>query len=167
MVLDKHAPIKSKKIHTRFTSEGLSKAIMCRSKLRNRYTKWPSREDSVAFKKWENYCNNLSRKIKNYFTKIASKGVTGNKNFWNAVKPFLTSKGFIYNNDITINFNNWTITDDKELSKIFNKYINIVQNSTGTAPAKISSKYKPNNDKLVVEEIVKTWKPRKYQINWR
>ena len=51
MVLDKHAPIKSKKIHLRFTSDGLSKAIMCRYKLRNRYTKWPSREDFAAFKK--------------------------------------------------------------------------------------------------------------------
>ena len=58
------------------------------------------------------------------------------------VKPFLTSKGFLHIEDTAINFDNRTITDEKELSKIFNKYhINIVQNTTGTAPVKISSKY--------------------------
>ena len=34
------------------------------------------------------------------------------------------------------------ITDDKELSKIFNEYnTNIVKNTTGTAPVKVSSQY--------------------------
>ena len=47
-------------------------------------------------------------------------GVTGNNDFWNAVKPFLTSKGFLHNDDIAMNFDNRTITDDKELSKTFN-----------------------------------------------
>ena len=57
------------------------------------------------------------------------------------------------------------MTDNEELSKLFNKYyINIVQNTTGTAPVKISSKYEPNN-KLVAEEVINTWKPPNYQIN--
>ena len=151
MVLDKHAPMKSKKFkgnHAPFMSKELSKAIMNRSSLRNVYTKWPSRENFLPFKKRKNYCNNLSKKIKrNYFTKIPSKGVTGNKDFWNAVKPFLTPKGFLHNDDIAINFGNRTKTDDKELYKIFNKYyINIVQNTTGTAPVMVGSKYEPNND---------------------
>ena len=49
------------------------------------------------------------------------------------------------------------MTDKEELSKLFNNYyINIVQNTTGTAPVKKSSKYEPNNDKLVVEEVINT-----------
>ena len=109
-------------------SKELSKVIMNRSKLRSRYTKWPSRENFLVFKKKKNYCHNLSKKIKrNYFTKIASKGETGSKDFWNTIKPFLTSKGFLHNDDIAINFDKRTITDDKELPKIFNEhYINIV-----------------------------------------
>ena len=51
-----------------------------------------------------------------------------------------TSKGFLHNDDKATNFDNRTITDDKELSKIFNKYY-IVQNTTGTATIKISSNY--------------------------
>ena len=44
------------------------------------------------------------------------------------------------------------------MSKIFNEYyINIVQNTTSTASVKRSSKYELNNDKLVVEEIFKTY----------
>ena len=48
-----HAPLKSKKIrgnHAPFMSKELSKAIISRSKLKNRYTKWPSRENFLAFK---------------------------------------------------------------------------------------------------------------------
>ena len=48
MVLDKHATIKSNKIRgnrTPFMSKELSKAIMNRFKLRNRYTKWPPCEN--------------------------------------------------------------------------------------------------------------------------
>ena len=70
MVLDKHVPIKSKKIrenHVTFMSKELSKAIMNRSKLRNRYTKWPSCENFLAFKKRNNICNNLSQKLKKEF----------------------------------------------------------------------------------------------------
>ena len=76
----------------------LSKGIMNGSKFRNRYIKSPCRENFLAFKKKKNYCKNSSKKIKrNYFTKIASKRATGNKDFWNAVKSFLTCKGFLYN----------------------------------------------------------------------
>ena len=104
MLLNEHAHIKSQKNrgdHPPFMSKELSKAIMNRSKLRNRYTKWPSCENFVAFKKQNNFCNNLSKKIKrNYFTKIASKRVTGNQDSSNAVKRFLTPKGFLHNDDI-------------------------------------------------------------------
>ena len=41
---------------------------------------------------------------RNYFTKIVSKAVSGTKDFWNAVKPCLTSEGFIHNDDVAIKF---------------------------------------------------------------
>ena len=81
----------------------LSKAIMNRSKLKSRYTKWPSRENFLAFEKQKNICKNLNKKTKkNYFSKITSNGVMGNKQFWNTVEPFLTSKGFLHNEDIAL-----------------------------------------------------------------
>ena len=57
------------------------------------------------------------RRKRNYFTKTVSKRVTGNKDLWNAVKPFLISKDFPHNGNIVINFDNRTITEDKELYK--------------------------------------------------
>ena len=41
--------------------------------------------------------------------------VTGNKDYWNAVKQFLTYKGFLHTDDIAINFGNRNKTNDKEL----------------------------------------------------
>ena len=56
----------------------------------------------------------------------------GSKKFWSTVKPFLSSKGFIHNNDITIEIENKIIEDDSELTKTFNShYINIVKSTTG------------------------------------
>ena len=132
MSLNEHAHIKSKKKkknrgdHPPFMSKELSKAIMNRPKLRNRYTKWPSCENFLVFKKQNNFCYNFSKKIKrNYFTKISSKRVTGNKDFWNAVKPFLTPKGFLHNDDIAINFDNRNYgTKFGEINKIMIKHLN-------------------------------------------
>ena len=53
--------------------------------------------------------------MKNYLEKLTEKGWTTNKSFWKFMKPFLTNKGFIGNNDVTLihknkiifNENNW------------------------------------------------------------
>ena len=52
---------------------------MKRSKFRNRCIKWLSRGRFLAFKKQNNYCNNLSKKINRNFTKTVRKRVTENK----------------------------------------------------------------------------------------
>ena len=91
---------------------------MIKFKPKNRYTKWPSRKNFVAFKKQNNFCNNLSKRIKKkYFTKSASNGVTENKHFWNAVKRFQTSQGFLDNDNRAANFDKKTIKSDKKISK--------------------------------------------------
>ena len=117
----------------------LSKAIMNRSKLKNKYTKWLSRENFFAFKKQKNIRKNLNKKSKkNYFSKITSNGVMENKQFWNTFKPFLTSKGFLHNEDTALHIGDKTVTDCIELAKEFNEYyINIVQNTTRKAIIKL------------------------------
>ena len=134
----------------------ISKRIMNRSKHKNRSTKWPSRENFLAFKKQKNICKNLNKKTKkNYFSKITSNGVMGNKQFRDTVKPFLTSKGFLQNEDIAVHIGNMTVRDCHELAKEFNEYyINIVQNTTGKATIKLQGS---NNDKSTVETIIKTY----------
>ena len=61
-VLDKHAPLKTKTVRGNqapFMNKDLSKAIMTKSRIKNRYLKWPSRENFLAYKKIKNKCNNL------------------------------------------------------------------------------------------------------------
>ena len=159
MVLDKHASIKKKIVRgneTPFMTKELNKAIMNRSKLQNRYTKCPFRKNFLVFKKQKNICKNLNKKIKrNYFSKITSNGVMGNKQFWNTVKPFLTSKGFLHNEDIALHIGDKTVTNCNEFAKEFYEYyINIVQNTTGKATIKLQGS---NNDKSTVETIIKTY----------
>ena len=56
----------------------------------------------------------------------------------NTVTPFLTSKGFLHNEDIALFVSDKTVADCNELAKEFNEYhINIVQNTTGKATIKL------------------------------
>ena len=94
-----HTPLKEKQIrgnHAPFMTKELSKAIMEKSKSRNKYLKWPSRENYVSYKKSKNKCNSLNKKAKKIFFKEATKdGIMSNKKFWSTAKPFLTYKDCI------------------------------------------------------------------------
>ena len=60
------------------------------------------------------------------------------KRFWSTVKPFLSSKGFSHNNNISIEIYNKIIEDESELAKTFySHYINIVKSRTGKHPTKL------------------------------
>ena len=84
-VLDKHAPLKMKKLRgnqIKFMTKELRKAIIDRSRLKNKYLKWPSRENVLANKKAKNICNSLNKKAKNdYFRKATVDGVMSNRKF--------------------------------------------------------------------------------------
>ena len=47
----------------------LSKAVMNRSRLRNKFTKDPTIDNEKSYKKQRNYCVNLFKKEKNIFSK--------------------------------------------------------------------------------------------------
>ena len=64
----------------------------------------------------------------------------GSKQFWSTVKPFLSSKGFIHNNDISIEIDNKIIDDESELPKTFHsRYINIVKSTNGKHLTKLGT----------------------------
>ena len=131
----------------------LGKSIMNRSRFKNRYLKWPSRENFLAYKKAKNLRNSLNKKAKKtYFEKATENGIMGSKKFWSTVKPFLSSKGFIHNNDITIEINNKIIEDKSELAKTFNShYINIVKSTTGKHPTKLGTLASRINEKKLLQ----------------
>ena len=183
-ILQNHAPLKSKQVrgnHAPFMSKELSKIIMNKSRLRNKYLKWSSRENSLAYKKVEckcNKCNTLTTKTKKrYFEYITkNKNFATNKTFWNTVRPFITNKGAISDENIKIkteenqnikiknkNKNklvsiktNDCIKDESVLVEMFNKhFINIVEKTSGIARESLGDSSLSENDEETVNKILK------------
>ena len=90
--------------------------------------------------------------------KISEKGIETNKSFWNFLKPFMTNKGMVASNDITlIDWKNF-ITDEYEISQTFNKrYINIVEKSSGNQPNKIGTTLGFLNDSDVIDRNITSY----------
>ena len=79
--------------HTPFINNGISKAVMTRSRLRNRFLQNRSEENQKLFYKQINKCVSLLRKSKKaYFENPNEKNITYNKSFRKTVKPFLSKK---------------------------------------------------------------------------
>ena len=94
--LDKYVPRKTK--HGRgnqmpFIPKNLSKNIMKRSRLRNKYLKNNNEENRKLYAKQRNYCVSLLRKTKKtYYENLDERNVSDNKLFWKTVKPPLSEK---------------------------------------------------------------------------
>ena len=95
-VLDKHTPQRKRYLrsnHKPFMNNEISKAIMTRARLRNRFLKNRSNRNRNLFRKQRNLCVCLLRKAqKDYFSKLSLKQTADNKRFWKTVKPFLSNK---------------------------------------------------------------------------
>ena len=98
-VLDKHAPRKSKLVrgsHSSFMNRELWKAIITRTRLRNKFFKEKTLENRKNNTKQQNYCVALLRKVKKkYYGSLDKKHVTDNKTFWKTVKLFFQTKRLI------------------------------------------------------------------------
>ena len=138
-VLDRHASLKSKFIRGNqapFMTKELSKGIMTRSKLKNKFNRHKTKANWTAYKIQRNKCVQLRKTaVKNHFLKITENGKVNNKSFWRTIKPLLSFKGTHDNHDIIREENRNLIKDNKELSEIFNNfYVNIVESTTGKKP---------------------------------
>ena len=122
--LDNHAPLKQKQVRGNqapFMTKELSKAIMTRSRIKNKYNKWPSRENFLALKQIKNKCTNLTKTTKKqYFAKYAENQPLTNKSFWNSILAFLTNKNVINDDAIILNEKGLLIND--ELEVVYNLY---------------------------------------------
>ena len=113
----------------------------------------------MAYKKQINLCVPFIRTcMKNYLIKLTQKNLTTNKSIWKFIKTFLTNKGFIGNNELTIIYKNKTISDEKQLTKLFNSYyLNIVEKSSGTTPKTFGINFE-NISVQSVKDIVNSYK---------
>ena len=133
----------------------LNKAVMDRSRRKNRYLKWSSRENFLELKK-----ANLTKKAKNqYFKSVFPKYLTANKQFWDAVKPFFSNKTFDSDDHISINDKDKIVDNEVKLVELFNScFINAVENTTGKTPTSLgdSSNQQSNTDN--VKKIISEYK---------
>ena len=131
-VLNDHAPRKKKYIRGNnkpFMTKAYSRAIMHRTRLRNKFTKNPSAENKSLYNKQRNFCVSLLRKEKReYFAKINEKDITDNRKFWQTVKPFISDKVKSKESIILVNNNNIE-SKETEVAKTFNHFFsNAVKN---------------------------------------
>ena len=82
-VINIHAPLKEKHVRANnspFMNKTLSKAVMTRTRLRNKFLKNPTDENRVKYTKYRNYCTRLFRKQKKiYYNNLDMKLFTDNK----------------------------------------------------------------------------------------
>ena len=131
-ILNKHAPIKKKYLRANqgeFTFKELNKAIMTRSRLRNKYLKEKSADSKIAYTKQTNYCVNVLRRTKKkYSANINISSITDNKKFWKTVKPLFSDK-ISHKETINLAVNDTILSDDQVVADTFNNYFNnIVKN---------------------------------------
>ena len=66
----------------------LNKAIMIRSKLRNKFLKLKIEENRFAYAKQRNYCVNFENQK-------SDSSITDNKLFWKIISPLFTEKKWV------------------------------------------------------------------------
>ena len=95
-VLDQHAPIKKECIRAKerkFMTKELRKAIMHRSKLKNKYNRNRTDDNWNKFKQQRNKCVTILRRTKlHYYQHLDTHDLADNKKFWETIKPIFTEK---------------------------------------------------------------------------
>ena len=115
-ILNLHAPLKKKYLranHSKFISKELSKEIMLRSKLRNKFLKDKTDEARTKYRKQRNICVHLLRRAKrNYYNDLDLSNVTDNRKFWKTIRPLFANKIKV-KNKITLNEDSKSTKDDQ------------------------------------------------------
>ena len=112
-----------------FMTKDLSKNIMKRSRLCNKYLNNNNEENRKLYAQQRNYCVSLLRKTKKvYYENLDEKKVSDNKLFWKTVKPPLSEK-FNARERISLIENGEIVKTQKGTADAFNNFFgNIVKN---------------------------------------
>ena len=112
-----------------FINKILSKEIMKRTNLRNKFLNDRTEENRNSYALQRNYCVSLLKKTKKeYFGNLNKKNVCDNKTFWKTVKSFLSCKIVSKEQIILVKINE-IISEDSDVAQILNSFFsNIVTN---------------------------------------
>ena len=124
-IFNKHAPIKRKYIRANeapFMTKDLHKAIMKRSKLRNKFLKSRNLSDRKNYTSQRTLFKKLLKNTKRtYFNNLDIRKAADNRTFWKTVVPLFPNK-FSKNKKINLPEGNKTISKDDELWRVFNNF---------------------------------------------
>ena len=105
--------------HLPFMNKTLSKAIMHRTKFRNKHLRNKTNENKKKYTKQRNYCVSLLRKSKReYCSSLDVKNITDNKTF-GKTEPFLSDK-LTYTQKITLIYNDKIVKSDDYPARVLN-----------------------------------------------
>ena len=98
LILDKHVPRKQKLVQvskSNFVTKNLRKAIMKRSKRRNKYLREGTNEAKSLYNKQRNLCVSILRKNKRaYFGNLNNQIITDNRKFWKNIRSLFSENAF-------------------------------------------------------------------------
>ena len=131
-LIDRYAPIKQRYIRSNqqpFMNKCIAKAIMNRTRIRNRFWRNPTEENRKAYNRQRNYCVNLIRREKRkYFENLNERDVTDNKIFWKTIKSHFSDKTG-NSEKISLVDDNIILSDDKVIAETFSDYFsNVISN---------------------------------------
>ena len=105
-ITNKHAPIKTKMIrgnNAPFMNKELTKEIMAKSKLRNKFNRHKTKTNWKNYTEQRNKCTHLRHKaVRPHFSKLGKNRVISAKKFWSTIKPLMNNKGCHDNNNLTL-----------------------------------------------------------------
>ena len=103
-------------------TKDLHKAIMERSKQRNKFLKSMTLSDRENYTSQRNLCKKLLKNTnRTYFNDLDIREVTDNKTFWKNVRPPFSNK-FSKSEKINLTEENKTISNDDELCRVFENF---------------------------------------------
>ena len=136
----------------------ISKVIMTRTRLRNRFLKNRSNRNRDLFRKQRNLCVSLLRKAKkDYFSKLNGKEITDNKRFWKTVKPFLSNKVQSSERINLTDENDPLVTDCGKVAEELNSFFPSVVKNLNIPNYEGFDPLSDNIDRATLKAIVK-WK---------
>ena len=135
--LELHAPSKKRMVRgndKQHMNKSLRKAIMLRSRLKNRANRTGNEEDIKKYKKQPNLVAKLNRASKcNFFKKLEPTNVENDRKFWKAVKPLFSntdpmSNKIIFVEDCEI------LQEETRVAEILNSYFLTITDTLGLDP---------------------------------
>ena len=140
-----------------FMNKVLSKVVMTRSRLLNKYLKFPTKEKEKNYKKQRNYCTGLLKnENKTFYGNIDISNITDNKSFWQTVKPFF-QKNTSVGKKVTLVEDEEIGSKDNELAETMKVYFSRILKSSDQRIAiktKHISKYEDHPSIIKTKEIV-------------